>query len=62
MWAYLFYFYYARILPIFVQYSLLDRAASISQPDEAQVNDMKAIAMTDHGNMFAAFNFVAEGQ
>ena len=27
---------------------------------KAQADGMKAVAMTDHGNMFGAFNFVAE--
>ncbi|HEX8549315.1 MAG TPA: DNA polymerase III subunit alpha, partial [Cytophagaceae bacterium] len=48
-------------LHVHTQYSLLDGAASISGlMKKAQASGMKAIAMTDHGNMFAAFNFVAE--
>ncbi|WP_317195364.1 DNA polymerase III subunit alpha [Rufibacter roseolus] len=43
------------------QYSLLDGAASIGAlMKKASADGMKAIAMTDHGNMFGAFNFVAE--
>ncbi|WP_026461936.1 DNA polymerase III subunit alpha [Adhaeribacter aquaticus] len=43
------------------QYSLLDGAASIGKlMKKAQEDGMKAVAMTDHGNMFGAFNFVAE--
>jgi DNA polymerase-3 subunit alpha len=43
------------------QYSLLDGAASIGAlMKKAQADGMKAVAMTDHGNMFGAFNFVAE--
>ena len=43
------------------QYSLLDGAASISGlMKKAKADNMKAIALTDHGNMFGAFSFVAE--
>ncbi|MBX0335194.1 DNA polymerase III subunit alpha [Pontibacter sp. HSC-14F20] len=43
------------------QYSLLDGQASISSlMKKAQADGMPAVAMTDHGNMFAAFNFVNE--
>jgi DNA polymerase-3 subunit alpha len=43
------------------QYSLLDGQASISAlMKKAQADGMPAVAMTDHGNMFAAFNFVNE--
>ena len=43
------------------QYSLLDGAASISRMFQKASDDgMKAIALTDHGNMFGAFAFVAE--
>ena len=43
------------------QYSLLDGASSISGMMEKAKNDgMKAVALTDHGNMFGAFKFVAE--
>lgn len=43
------------------QYSLLDGASSISALMDKAVNDgMKGLALTDHGNMFGAFKFVAE--
>jgi DNA polymerase-3 subunit alpha len=43
------------------QFSLLDGAASIkAMMKKAQKNGMKAVALTDHGNMFGAFKFVAE--
>ena len=43
------------------QYSLLDGAANIStMMQKAQNDGMKAVAITDHGNMFGAFKFVAE--
>ncbi|WP_114783042.1 DNA polymerase III subunit alpha [Botryobacter ruber] len=43
------------------QYSLLDGQAGIGALfKKAQADGMPAVAMTDHGNMFAAFNFVAE--
>jgi DNA polymerase-3 subunit alpha len=43
------------------QYSLLDGQASISKlMKKAQEDGMPAVALTDHGNMFGAFNFVAE--
>jgi DNA polymerase-3 subunit alpha len=43
------------------QFSLLDGAASIKGiMKKAQKNGMKAVAITDHGNMFGAFKFVAE--
>lgn len=43
------------------QFSLLDGAASIKGiMKKAQKNGMKAVALTDHGNMFGAFKFVAE--
>ena len=45
------------------QYSLLDGAAPIkSLMKKAAGDGMKAIAMTDHGNMFGAFQFVAEAE
>ncbi|WP_426059711.1 DNA polymerase III subunit alpha [Hymenobacter sp. B1770] len=54
-------------MPIFshlhshTQYSLLDGQASISAlMKKAQKDEMPAVALTDHGNMFGAFNFVAE--
>jgi DNA polymerase III subunit alpha len=43
------------------QYSLLDGAASVQSLYKKAVKDnMPAIAITDHGNMFGAFEFVAE--
>jgi DNA polymerase-3 subunit alpha len=43
------------------QFSLLDGAASIQNLFKKAVQDkQKAIAITDHGNMFGVFNFVAE--
>ncbi len=43
------------------QFSLLDGAASISgMMDKAKANGQKGVALTDHGNMFGAFKFVAE--
>ena len=43
------------------QFSLLDGATSIEgMVKKAVENEMKAIAITDHGNMFGAFKFVAE--
>ena len=43
------------------QFSLLDGAASISEMmKKAKQDGMKALALTDHGNMFGAFKFVAE--
>ena len=43
------------------QYSLLDGASSISgMMDKAAADGQKAVALTDHGNMFGAFKFVAE--
>ena len=43
------------------QYSLLDGAAPIAAMMEKAKNDnMRAVALTDHGNMFGAFQFVAE--
>ena len=43
------------------QFSLLDGAASISNLYKKAVADgQKAIAITDHGNMFGVFNFVSE--
>ncbi len=43
------------------QYSLLDGAASIQSLYKKAIQDkMPAIAITDHGNMFGAFEFVAE--
>lgn len=50
-------------LHVHTQYSLLDGAAPIKSLMKKAANDnMKAIAMTDHGNMFGAFQFVAEAE
>lgn len=43
------------------QFSLLDGAASIpGMMQKAKADGMPGIALTDHGNMFGAFQFVAE--
>jgi len=43
------------------QYSLLDGASGIKQlMEKTEANDMQAVAITDHGNMFGVFEFVAE--
>ncbi|MBS1599887.1 MAG: DNA polymerase III subunit alpha [Bacteroidetes bacterium] len=48
-------------LHVHTQYSLLDGAASIqSLFKKAVAENMPALAITDHGNMFGAFAFVAE--
>ena len=48
-------------LHVHTQYSLLDGAASISGLyDKAIKDQMPALAITDHGNMFGAFNFVSQ--
>jgi DNA polymerase-3 subunit alpha len=48
-------------LHVHTQYSLLDGAASIDALYKKAIRDsMPAIAMTDHGNMFGVFQFVAE--
>ena len=45
------------------QYSLLDGAASIKGLfSKAKADGQLGVAMTDHGNMFGAFKFVAEAQ
>lgn len=45
------------------QYSLLDGAADIATMMDKAVGDgMKGVALTDHGNMFGAFKFVAEAE
>ncbi|NOT36996.1 MAG: DNA polymerase III subunit alpha [Saprospiraceae bacterium] len=45
------------------QYSLLDGATEIPLlMQKAKKNGMKAVAMTDHGNMFGAFSFVKEAK
>ncbi len=48
-------------LHVHTQYSLLDGAASIKGLfKKANDFEMPALAITDHGNMFGAFDFVAE--
>ncbi len=48
-------------LHVHTQYSLLDGAAPIkSLLKKAAADNMKAVAMTDHGNLFGAFKFVHE--
>ena len=48
-------------LHVHTQFSLLDGAADISNLYKKAIKDqMPAIAITDHGNMFGAFKFVAE--
>ncbi|MFT6166410.1 MAG: DNA polymerase-3 subunit alpha [Vicingaceae bacterium] len=48
-------------LHVHTQFSLLDGAAPIaSLMQKAKADNMRAVAMTDHGNMFGAFQFVAE--
>jgi DNA polymerase-3 subunit alpha len=48
-------------LHVHTQYSLLDGAADISKLYQKAMKDgMPALAITDHGNMFGVFNFVAE--
>ena len=48
-------------LHVHTQFSLLDGAADISRLyKKAAADGMKALAITDHGNMFGAFEFVAE--
>lgn len=48
-------------LHVHTQYSLLDGAASISSLYNKAIQDeMPALAITDHGNMFGVFAFVAE--
>ena len=43
------------------QFSLLDGASNISKLfDKARKDGMPAMAITDHGNMFGVFDFVAE--
>lgn len=45
------------------QFSLLDGASSIAHMmDKAVKDEQKAVALTDHGNMFGAFKFVAEAK
>ncbi|HVG42965.1 MAG TPA: DNA polymerase III subunit alpha, partial [Chitinophagaceae bacterium] len=48
-------------LHVHTQYSLLDGAASISSLYKKAIADgMPALAISDHGNMFGAFDFVAQ--
>jgi len=48
-------------LHVHTQYSLLDGAASIQNLYKKAIADgMPALAISDHGNMFGAFEFVAE--
>lgn len=48
-------------LHVHTQFSLLDGAASIKGLFKKALNDnMPAVAITDHGNMFGVFEFVAE--
>lgn len=48
-------------LHVHTQFSLLDGAADIGKLyKKAMADNMPAIAITDHGNMFGAFKFVAE--
>ncbi|MGF7215078.1 DNA polymerase III alpha subunit [Spirosoma lacussanchae] len=43
------------------QYSLLDGQADIKKlVKKAKADNMPAVAITDHGNMFGVFEFVAE--
>jgi len=45
------------------QFSLLDGASSIeAMMDKALRDGQKGVALTDHGNMFGAFKFVAEAE
>ncbi len=48
-------------LHVHTQFSLLDGAADVKKLyKKAAADGMKAIAITDHGNMFGVFKFVAE--
>lgn len=50
-------------LHVHSQYSLLDGASAISSMFAKAVADgMPAVALTDHGNMFGAFTFIAEAE
>jgi len=50
-------------LHVHSQYSLLDGAAEIPAMFKKAVDDaMPGIALTDHGNMFGAFQFIAEAE
>ncbi|HEX3009274.1 MAG TPA: PHP domain-containing protein, partial [Bacteroidales bacterium] len=48
-------------LHVHTQFSLLDGAADVKNLYKKAISDgMPAVAMTDHGNMFGVFEFVAE--
>src|SRR6188508_3859316 len=48
-------------LHVHTQFSLLDGAASIQKLYKKAIDDnMPALAISDHGNMFGVFEFVAE--
>ena len=48
-------------LHVHTQFSLLDGATDITKMlDKAKADNMPAVAITDHGNMFGVFKFVAE--
>ena len=48
-------------LHVHTQFSLLDGAASIQSLYKKAIEDnMPALAITDHGNMFGVFEFVKE--
>ena len=48
-------------LHVHTQFSLLDGAADVKKLfKKAAADGMKAMAITDHGNMFGVFKFVAE--
>ncbi len=50
-------------LHVHSQYSLLDGAAEIpAMFRKAQADGMPGIALTDHGNMFGAYQFIAEAE
>jgi len=50
-------------LHVHTQFSLLDGASNISSLYKKAVEDkMPALAITDHGNMFGVFNFVAQAE
>ena len=45
------------------QYSLLDGAADVdAMVKKAKADNMPAVAITDHGNMFGVFDFVKEAK
>lgn len=50
-------------LHVHTQFSLLDGAADVSRLfKKAKADGMRGMAITDHGNMFGVFKFVAEAQ